>query len=303
MIEIENLTKFYGKLKALDSINLRINKKRFAILGPNGAGKTTMLLILSTLLEPSSGSARINSYDIIKDKRKIKEIIGIVFQETSLDERLSIYENLEIFAALQKIPKNEIRKRIKEKLETLGIGELANKKTGKLSGGIKRRVEIARALIHEPEYLFLDEPTLALDPKAREKIWEHIFKLDVKILMATNYLEEAERLCSDVAFINKGRIIRKASIKELKSELKDNIIEISAEKENAEKLLRKLTKLGIAERAELTGDKIRCIVSFENIKKIFDEIYGENGINAVEVRRPNLEEIFMKHFKEDKEKR
>lgn len=294
MIEIENLTKFYGKFKALDNINLEFNEKRFAILGPNGAGKTTLLLILTTLLKPSKGSARINSYDILKDERKIKEIIGIVFQETSIDERLSVYENLETIAVLQKIPKNEIRKRIKEKLEALGIAEFADKKAGKLSGGIKRRVEIARALLHEPEYLFLDEPTLALDPNAREKIWEHISSLEsVKIILATNYLDEAEKLCDAVAFINNGRVIKKADIKELKSRFRENIVEI--ETKFPEKLMRKIEKFATG-RAEMSGNKIKCEIELENMKEFFENISKEDSVDSVEIRKPTLEEIFKKLF-------
>jgi len=174
----------------------------FGLLGPNGAGKTTFISMLCTLLKPTSGTARVNGFDIIKQQAEVRKSIGIVFQDPSLDNRLTGRENLEMHAGLYGVPKTERKKRIEEVLELVALSERADDLVRNYSGGMKRRLEIARGLIHYPKVLFLDEPTLGLDPQTREHIWEYIKKLaereHITVLITTHYMEEADALKKSV---------------------------------------------------------------------------------------------------------
>ena len=202
----ENLTKEFNGIVAVDKLNLEVEEGEiFGLLGPNGAGKTTTILMLCTILKPTSGSAKINGYDIVKQPNEVRKSIGIVFQDPSLDDRLTGRENLEMHAALYKVPKNIRRKRIEEVLELVELTDRADSLVKTYSGGMKRRLEIARGLIHYPKVLFLDEPTLGLDPQTREHIWRYIKELakreNITIILTTHYMEEADFLCDRIAII------------------------------------------------------------------------------------------------------
>jgi len=295
MIKLENLTKVFDGTKAVDNITLEIPEKNFGFIGPNGAGKTTLILMLSTLLAPTNGTASINGHDIVKQKNEIKKLIGIVFQEISLDDRLTVYENLEIQAVLHNIPKGERSRKIKELLSIFGLAEHMNSPARKLSGGMKRRVEIARAVLHEPEILFLDEPTLGLDPNAREIIWSYIESLkEVSIVLATNYMEEAERLCANLALMSRGKLVKQSGVGELKKEFKEEIIEITSKE--PEKTLSSIEKINIIKNAKIVQSKIRGDVEMGRVKEAVEYAEKLEEVEAIEIRKPSLDELFVKYF-------
>ena len=221
MILIKNINKNFKEFKALKNISLNIKKGEiFGLLGPNGAGKSTLISVLITLIRPTSGNAIVAGFDIQKYPEKVRENIGIVFQDSVIDDDLTIIQNLDIAARLYCIDKKEREKRIIELLKLTDLTEFSRKKIKLLSGGMKRKVEIARGLINNPKVLFLDEPTLGLDPKIRVKIWNYIHELnkkrDITIVLATNYLEEAEKLCDRIGIMHKGEIVKIGNPNQLK---------------------------------------------------------------------------------------
>ena len=227
MIILKNLTKEFGKLVAVDNISLDIHEGEvFGLLGQNGAGKTTIIHMLATLLKPTSGSAEINGYDIIKHPSKVRKNIGIVFQAPSSDDMLTGFENLKIHSYLYGVPSQLRIKRIDELLKLVGLYERKDDIVKKYSGGMRRRLEIARGLIHKPKVMFLDEPTLGLDPNSRKSMWNYIQKLvkeeKITIILTTHYMEEADILCDRIGFINKGKIIAIDTPEQLKRRIKNN---------------------------------------------------------------------------------
>jgi len=227
LINIKNLTKKFDKIKAVDNISLNIQEGEvFGLLGQNGAGKTTIIHMLATLLKPTSGTAQINGYDIIKNASKVRKNIGIVFQAPSSDDMLTGFENLKIHSYLYGVPSNLRIKRINELLKLVGLYERKDDIVKKYSGGMRRRLEIARGLIHKPKVIFLDEPTLGLDPNSRKSMWNYIQKLvteeKITIILTTHYMEEADTLCDRIGFINKGKIIAIDTPQQLKLMVKNN---------------------------------------------------------------------------------
>jgi ABC-2 type transport system ATP-binding protein len=218
-IIIENLTKKFEDKVAVDNLNLQVKKgELFGLLGPNGAGKTTTINILCGLIKPTSGSAKIFGYDIQKDTQKVKELLGVCIQETAIYPYLNAYENLELFGNLYNVDKKTIKERSKMLLEKMGLIEDAKRLTAKYSGGMKRRLSLALALIHDPQIAFLDEPTVALDPQSRRAVWDFIRDQKNKgktIILTTHYMEEAEELCDRVGIIDQGKLIALGTPKEL----------------------------------------------------------------------------------------
>jgi ABC-2 type transport system ATP-binding protein len=207
VIEIRKLSRSFGKLVAVDNLDLEVENEIFGLLGPNGAGKSTTVMMLTTLLKPSSGTAKICGYDIVKESKKVRSKISYVPQDMAVDRKLTGRENVMLYAKLYGVPKRSSK--VEEVLEMMGLSDRAGDLVATYSGGMRRRLELAQALVHEPEVLFLDEPTLGLDVSGRKKIWEHIRMLKAEgmtIFMTTHYLEEAEKYCNRVAIIDKGRI-------------------------------------------------------------------------------------------------
>ncbi|MFZ1898117.1 ATP-binding cassette domain-containing protein, partial [Methanoregula sp.] len=229
VIETKNLTKTYSSLTAVDNLDLKIEKGEvFGLLGPNGAGKSTTLLMLTTLIPPTSGTALVNGFDIIRQPDQVRKSIGIVFQDPSSDETLTGYENLKLHGLLYDM---DARLREERIVEVLHLVDLTNRKDDmvkKYSGGMRRRLELARGLMHHPEILFLDEPTLGLDPQTREHIWEYIKKLatekNITIIITTHYMDEADRLCDRLAIIDRGKVAVLGPPDLLKKELGGDII-------------------------------------------------------------------------------
>ncbi|WP_292377965.1 ABC transporter ATP-binding protein [Methanosarcina sp. UBA289] len=207
MIEIRKLSRSFGNLVAVDNLDLDVENEIFGLLGPNGAGKSTTVMMLTTLLKPSSGTAKVCGYDIVKESKKVRSKISYVPQDMAVDRKLTGRENVQLYAKLYGIP--DRNSKVEEVLEMMGLSDRANDLVATYSGGMRRRLELSQALVHEPEVLFLDEPTLGLDVSGRKKIWEHIRMLKAEgmtIFMTTHYLEEAEKYCNRVAIIDKGRI-------------------------------------------------------------------------------------------------
>jgi len=230
IIEATNLTKKYNSITAVDGIDFCVKKGEvFAFLGPNGAGKSTAIKMLTTMLKPTSGKIKLNGYDVLKEQERARESFGIVFQDASVDEELTAFENMEIHAVLYGIPKKERRKKIDDLLNFVGLEEWRDVVTKKFSGGMRRRLEIARGLLHYPAVLFLDEPTLGLDPQTRTQIWEHIMKLNkekkMTVFLTTHYIEEAEKMADQVAVIDHGKIIKTGTPSEIIKDTKSESLE------------------------------------------------------------------------------
>jgi ABC-2 type transport system ATP-binding protein len=218
-IETAGIAREFNGLTAVAGIDLRIEKgKLFSLLGPNGAGKTTLVRMLCCLLRPTAGTAFIMGHDIIGDSFKVKGLIGVSPQETVLSERLNCWENLSLVGKMHRMSSGEIKERSQELLRTMGLTERADEQVKKFSGGMKRRLSIAMSLVHDPAVLFLDEPTLGLDPQARRAVWEHIALLKEKktILLTTHYMEEADSLSDCVGIIDEGKIVALGTPEELK---------------------------------------------------------------------------------------
>lgn len=224
IIEVQNLTKKFGDLVAVDNIDFEVFEGEvFGFLGPNGAGKTTTISMLTTLLAPTSGEAKVAGFDVAREKDKVRENIGLIFQEPTLDEDLTAWENLKIHAALYHLPKDLYRQRVEEMLKMVKLWDRRGEMVKNYSGGMKRRLEAARGLLHHPKVLFMDEPTLGLDPQTRTKIWDYVLDLrkreKITLFMTTHYMEEAE-YCDRVAIIDYGKLVAVGTPKQLKKKTK-----------------------------------------------------------------------------------
>lgn len=224
IIEVKNLTKKFDRLVAVDDISFSVDTgEMFAFLGPNGAGKTTTINILTTQLTPTKGVGVVAGFDVITNSHNVRKNIGIIFQDPSLDVELTAWENLKFHGMLYGLKGSEIKKRSDEVLEMVGLDGRRNSQVKTFSGGMKRRLEIARGLLHHPKILFLDEPTIGLDPQSRFNIWEHIFKLmssyKMTLFLTTHYMEESEN-CDRVAIIDGGKIMGQGSPAQLKKKYK-----------------------------------------------------------------------------------
>jgi ABC-2 type transport system ATP-binding protein len=293
IIEIKNLTKKFEKITAVDNIDLQIKEGEiFGLLGPNGAGKTTTLLMLTTLQPPTSGTAIINNYDIIKQPDKVRKSIGIVFQDPSSDEILTGYENLKLHGWLYDMPDDLKEQRVVEVLELVDLKQRKDDLVKKYSGGMRRRLEIARGLMHHPKVLFLDEPTLGLDPQSREYIWKYIEKLskeeNITIILTTHYMDEADKLCDRLAIIDNGKIVVIGSPKKLKKDLGGDIIRIKSGKLN----INALNNLKFVKNVNnCNGD---FCLTVEDVNLNLQEILGIVGkVDSVEIRTPTLDDVFL----------
>ncbi len=230
MINVSNLTKKFNGFTAIDNISFSVEEGEiFAFLGPNGAGKSTTIKILTTLLRPTSGNILINGFDPLKEQDNVRHSFGIVFQDPSLDDELTAFENMEFHGVLYGVPKKIRRTRIEQLLKFVELWDRRNDLVKNFSGGMRRRLEVARGLIHHPKILFLDEPTLGLDPQTRNHIWSHIKNLNkeenMTVFFTTHYMEEAERIAQNIAIIDHGKIISQGSPEELKQKTNTNSLE------------------------------------------------------------------------------
>lgn len=230
IIEVKNLTKKFKEFTAVDNISFTVDKGDiFAFLGPNGAGKTTTIKMLITLLKPTKGEIILNGFNSVQDPSDVRNSFGIVFQDSSLDDELSAFENMEFHGVLYGVPKKVREERIKQLLEMVDLWDRKNEFVKNFSGGMKRRLEIARGLLHHPKILFLDEPTLGLDPQTRNHIWKYIKELNEKeeitVFLTTHYMDEAEKMANKIAVIDHGKIIAQGTADELKKATNTNSLE------------------------------------------------------------------------------
>ena len=293
IIEIKNLTKKFGTLTAVDSLDLTIEKGEvFGLLGPNGAGKSTTLLMLTTLIPPTSGTALVNNFDIIREPDLVRKSIGIVFQDPSSDEMLTGYENLKLHGLLYDMDAALREERIAEVLRLVDLTHRKDDMVKKYSGGMRRRLEIARGLMHHPEILFLDEPTLGLDPQTREHIWEYIRKLatekKITIIITTHYMDEADRLCNRLAIIDRGKIVALGSPDQLKKDLGGDIIRIRIKNFNRESLA------GLDYVKDIQKDDEGASVTVRDAGLHLQDILSRTGpVESVEIRPLTLEDVFI----------
>ena len=299
MITIRNLVKQYDNLTAVDNLSLDIRDNEvFGLLGQNGAGKTTIIHMLATLLKPTSGTASVNGYDIINEPAKVRASIGIVFQAPSSDDMLTGYENLKLHSMLYSVPRKIREKRILDVLELVGLTERKNDQVKKYSGGMRRRLEIARGILHKPKILFLDEPTLGLDPRSRESMWEYIQRLvqeeKITIILTTHYMEEADILCDRIGIIERGKIIAL----DTPSKLKENVgggdiikLRLGDNKQDIDVLLKNLSfihEIG-------TDANGSVILTVEDASRNLPIILKKINVESVEFSNHNLNDVFI-HF-------
>ena len=284
---------------AVDGLHLDIHENEvFGLLGSNGAGKTTIIHMLATLLKPTSGTARVNGYDIIKDSAKVRASIGIVFQAPSSDDMLTGYENLKLHSLLYGIPRHLRETRIAEVLDLVGLTERKDDQVKKYSGGMRRRLEIARGLIHKPKVIFLDEPTLGLDPSSRESMWKYIQRLakeeKITIILTTHYMEEADILCDRIGIIDKGKIIALDTPSKLKAMIGGDIIKLKVQQKNILNI-EILKRFTFVRKVEHMNDERVLIVSVDDASCNLPIILKQIDAESVEVTNPTLNDVFL-HF-------
>ena len=228
-VDIQGLTKQYRDVAAVDNLNLGIlSGELFGLLGPNGSGKTTTINCLSGLVKPTKGRMKVAGFDVATEIQKVRAVLGVSPQETAVYSHLSGKENIELFGSLYSIPKDELKRNTEYLLEKVGLVEDANRRVGRYSGGMKRRVNLAMALVQDPKIAFLDEPTVTMDPQSRRAIWDFIRELKAKgktIILTTHYMEEAEELCDRVGIIDHGKLIELGSPAELRSKYSAKTLE------------------------------------------------------------------------------
>ncbi|MBN2110816.1 MAG: ATP-binding cassette domain-containing protein [Methanosarcinaceae archaeon] len=301
-IHTEKITKRYGRVTAVDGVDITVEKKElFGLLGPNGAGKSTLIGLLSTMLRPTSGNAQVWGHDIRTDSTKVRKSIGVVFQDTTLDQKLTGRENLDLHGRLYGLPKKLRHRRIDEVLELVELSGRADEIVQKYSGGMMRRLEIARGLMHYPNVLFMDEPTLGLDPQTRNHIWDYIKELNreknITIILTTHYMEEADRLCNRLAIVDHGKIITTGTPSELKSSLGGDILTLElATGKDATKLMEHYTAKSSTDRISASENTVQ-ITTADGERAIPDVLKATSRlgleIRSVSLHKPTLDDVFL----------
>ncbi len=294
-IETYNLTKTYGELVAVDRLNMTVQQGEiFGLLGPNGAGKTTVISMLSTMLKPTEGTAKVNGFDIVSEAGSVRKSIGIVFQEPSVDDELTGIENLQLHAMWYGVPRNLRKDRISEVLRITGLEDRKNDLVKTYSGGMRRRLELGRGLVHHPRVLFLDEPTLGLDPQTRDMIWKYIAELarreHITVVLTTHYMEEAERLCDRIAIIDNGKILVLDTVDALERSIGGDFVCIKMSNPNAQSF----KDLSYIKKVETDDDLL--VLTVENASEHLQEILEKAGkVERIELRPATLNDVFL-HF-------
>jgi len=294
-IQTSKLTREFDGLVAVNGVDLEIKKgELFSLLGPNGAGKTTTIRMLCCLLKPTSGSASILGYDVVKAAFAVKKRIGVSPQDTILSGRLNCWENLALIGKVHGLSSDEVTRRSNELLETMGLMERAKDQVRKFSGGMKRRLNIAMALVSDPKVLFLDEPTLGLDPQARRTIWEYIAELKGKktILLTTHYMEEAGSLSDRIGIIDEGKVVALGTPQELKA----NFIEMRSMVVETENLTAEVIAdlLGKYSRLEKVKGRLKIYHKELDFKGIVDYLHSRGvTVYSAAIEQPTLEDVFI----------
>ena len=308
-IEVNSLTKKFGDFKAVDNISFNVEEGEiFGFLGPNGAGKSTTMMILTTLLKPTSGHALVGGHNVVSDAKKVREKIGYVQQEISVDEFLTGRENLYLHARINQIPKNLIKSRIDEVLELVELGEKQDDATLTYSGGMRKRIDIAYGLLSRPAVLFLDEPTVGLDIQTRRKIWGYIRKIrkdfGMTIFISTHYMEEADNLCDRIGIIDFGKIQIIDAPKSMKSAIGNEIISFNLVdgKASQDTLIEQISKIEFVKEVKNKQDLITVFSTKSNevIPKIFQISTNlEMKINSLTLKQPTLDDVFISYTGHD----
>jgi len=306
---VDSLTKEFGDFKAVDGISFKVEEGEiFGFLGPNGAGKSTTMMILTTLLKPTSGRALVGGYDVMSDAKKVREKIGYVQQEISVDEFLSGRENLYLHARINQIPRNLIKSRIDDVLELVELGEKKDQASLTYSGGMRKRLDIANGLLSRPSVLFLDEPTVGLDIQTRRKIWGYIKKIrkdfGMTIFISTHYMEEADNLCDRIGIIDHGKIQVIDTPKSMKSTIGNEIISFNLVdgKANQDAIIDQIAKIEFVKEVKNKEGLITVFSTKSNevIPKIFQESANlDMKIRSLTLKQPTLDDVFISYTGHD----
>jgi len=300
-VQTLDITKRFGDLTAVNKINFTIDTREiFGLIGPNGAGKTTLIRMLTTVIPPTEGTAKIAGSDIIHEQDQVRRSIGVVSQATTLDVELTAWENMNIYAKYYGVPAESRKDRIKELLDVVGLGDRASFTVGSYSGGMKRRLELVRSLIHSPKVLFLDEPTTGLDPQARSAVWEYLRGLherqEITVVITTHYLEEAEALCDRVAIVDYGKIMALGTPTELKRKVMGGDVveaEVAALPNQAlEALKSSKIALDVKKRENILTVLVKS--GAEAVPQIVELVSSNGGkIRTMTLREPTLDDVFL----------
>ncbi len=294
IVEVEHLAKSFGQLKAVEDVSFHVPEgELFAFLGPNGAGKTTTINMLCTLLKPTAGRATVNGYDVVAQRKEVRNSIGLVFQDPTLDEYLTAEQNLRFHAYAYRVPRQLCEQRLTELLELVELSDRRKSRVRTFSGGMKRRLEIARGLLHNPRVLFLDEPTLGLDPQTRRHIWDHILELrrqhGLTIFLTTHYMDEAE-VADRISIIDRGRIIALDTPDNLKDSLGGDVVTIVAQ-DNAIAADELRQRYGVSPAI----DDGEITFNVPQGEKFLPQLCGtfQSPLVSVGVHRPTLDDVFL----------
>jgi ABC-2 type transport system ATP-binding protein len=297
VVVVDELVKSFGTLMAVDGVSFEVGRGEvFGFLGPNGAGKTTTINMLCTLLKPTAGNATVNGFSIRDQRNQVRESIGMVFQDPSLDDRLTARENLEFHSVVYHVPRAVRRERIDEVMDMVSLLDRIDDRVETYSGGMKRRLEIARGLLHYPKVLFLDEPTIGLDPQTRNYIWEYIEDLKkregITIFLTTHYMEEAEH-CDEIAIIDIGKIIALDTPDDLKDQIGGDVIKLKTEDDETAlaELTDRFPKLDM-----INDPECRLCFKMEKGEEFIPQLIRDFGtkIISVSIHRPTLDDVFLK---------
>ena len=295
IVEVEHLAKSFGQLRAVEDVSFQVPEgELFAFLGPNGAGKTTTINMLCTLMAPTAGHATVNGYDVVTQRKDVRNSIGLVFQDPTLDEYLTAEQNLRFHAYAYRVPRQECERRLTELLELVELSDRRKSRVRTFSGGMKRRLEIARGLLHSPRVLFLDEPTLGLDPQTRRHIWDHILELrrqhGLTIFLTTHYMDEAE-VADRISIIDRGHIIALDTPDRLKDSLGGDVVTIVAQDNAAaaEELRNRYDVSPVVEDGAIS-------FNVPQGERFLPQLCGtfESPLVSVGVHRPTLDDVFLK---------
>jgi daunorubicin resistance ABC transporter ATP-binding subunit len=308
-IEVEGLVKVYpGGTRAVDRIDVAVERGEFfAFLGPNGAGKTTTIRILTTLLRPTSGRARVLGLDVTERPGEVRRRIGFAMQTVALEGLATGRENLELMGRLHRVPGPDLRRRVDDLLELMGLTAVAGKLAGTYSGGMRRRLDLATALVHRPDVLFLDEPTEGLDPQSRAALWQELARINregTTMLLTTHYMEEADRLCPRLAIIDEGRIVVSGAPAELKRGIGADTVTIQLEAAEGEMttrqdaVLRLLDGFSPLQGLERTDEGVRLAVvdAAATVPDLLRRLDGDGiGVRALTMQHPSLDDVFLRY--------
>ncbi|TQJ87684.1 ATP-binding cassette domain-containing protein [Streptomyces sp. SLBN-31] len=303
-VTVRGMVKHYGETKALDGVDLDVREGTvMGVLGPNGAGKTTLVRILSTLLSPDAGEATVAGYDVLRQPRQLRRVIGLTGQYASVDEKLPGWENLYMIGRLLDLPRKEARARADELLERFSLTDAAKRPASTYSGGMRRRLDLAASMIGRPQVLFLDEPTTGLDPRTRNEVWDEVKAMvgdGVTVLLTTQYMEEAEQLASELTVVDRGKVIAGGAIDELKAKVGGRALRVRpADPLQLRPLAAALDELGITGLAATTVDAesgavLVPILSDEQLTAVVAAVTARGiTLSSITTELPSLDEVFL----------